>query len=71
LYPATNSASASGKSNGVRLVSASIAIKKRPPIGKSGKKNQVVSACAVTIFAKLREPDRRITGKRIRLIATS
>jgi hypothetical protein len=40
-------------------------------MGKSGKKNQVVSACAVTIFAKLREPDRRITGKRIRLIATS
>jgi hypothetical protein len=29
LYPATNSASASGKSNGARLVSATMDIKKR------------------------------------------
>jgi len=40
-------------------------------MGNSGKKNQIVSACAVTIFAKLREPDSRITGKRMRLVVAS
>jgi hypothetical protein len=44
LYPATNSASASGKSNGVRLVSASMAIKKINALGSNGKINQTVRA---------------------------
>lgn len=36
LYPATNSASASGKSNGALLVSANVEIKKIKNIGKWG-----------------------------------
>jgi hypothetical protein len=48
-----------------------MAIRKRPARGRSGKKNQTVIAWAMTILAKLREPASRITGKRIRLIATS
>jgi len=43
LYPATSSASASGKSNGARLVSAKIEIKKIIEIGSKGKTNQIVS----------------------------
>src|SRR6185437_6833625 len=44
LYPATNSASASGKSNGVRLVSANIEIKKAIANGKRAKVNQLFLA---------------------------
>jgi hypothetical protein len=40
LKPATNSASASGRSNGVRLVSANPEITKRLKRGKNGKQNQ-------------------------------
>jgi len=43
LYPATNSASASPKSNGVLLVSANIDIKKIKTNGNKGKQNQIVS----------------------------
>ena len=39
--PATNSASASGKSNGALLVSANIEIKKIIVIGNKGKQYQV------------------------------
>lgn len=39
LNPATSSASASGKSNGARLVSASIEIQKILATGSNGKKN--------------------------------
>jgi hypothetical protein len=42
LYPATNSASASGKSKGARFVSASIDIKKITAQGNNGKKNHPV-----------------------------
>jgi hypothetical protein len=45
LYPATNSASASGKSNGALFVSANIDMKKITARGKSGKINQIVSVC--------------------------
>jgi hypothetical protein len=45
LYPATNSASASGKSNGTLFVSAKIEIKKMIEIGNKGKINQIVSFC--------------------------
>jgi hypothetical protein len=41
LYPATNSASASGKSNGARFVSANAAIKKINHKGNNGKINQI------------------------------
>jgi hypothetical protein len=42
LYPATNSASASGRSKGARLVSASIETKKIAVQGRSGAANQIV-----------------------------
>jgi len=45
LYPATNSASASGKSNGALFVSASIEIKKIIAQGSKGKMNQPVMLC--------------------------
>jgi hypothetical protein len=46
LYPATSSASASGKSNGALLVSAKIEIKNIIEIGNNGKINQILSFCA-------------------------
>jgi len=49
LYPATNSASASGKSNGARFVSARIDIKKIKAKGSNGNKNQIVSFCITII----------------------
>ena len=45
LYPATNSASASGKSKGALLVSAKIEIKKIIDNGNNGNKNQIVFSC--------------------------
>lgn len=42
LYPATSSASASGKSNGALFVSANIEIKKIIEQGSNGKINQIV-----------------------------
>jgi hypothetical protein len=41
LYPATSSASASGRSNGGRLVSANVEIKKTTNKGNSGTPNQM------------------------------
>jgi hypothetical protein len=41
LYPATISASASGKSKGVRFVSAKLAMKKITASGKHGTINQI------------------------------
>jgi hypothetical protein len=43
LYPATSSASASTKSNGVLFVSAKEVITKSTHIGNNGKKNQTSS----------------------------
>ena len=43
LYPATSSASASGKSKGARFVSAKIEIKNIIDTGNKGKKNHKVS----------------------------
>jgi hypothetical protein len=45
LKPATSSASASGKSNGARLVSANNEIKNTTQVGNSGKQNQVPILC--------------------------
>ena len=71
LYPATNSASASGRSNGVRFVSAIIAIKKIIARVKSGKTYGSVARCIITIVVKFNEAARRITGKITKLIETS
>jgi hypothetical protein len=45
LKPATNSASASGKSNGARFVSANREIKKITHDGNNGKQNQEPIFC--------------------------
>jgi hypothetical protein len=45
LKPATSSASASGKSNGARLVSANNEIKNTTHVGNNGKQNQVPMLC--------------------------
>ena len=71
LYPATNSASASGRSKGVRFVSAIIEMKKIKEIGARGKINQAVFCCKSTISTKFNEPAIATTGRITRLIATS
>ena len=71
LYPATNSASASVKSNGVRFVSANIEMKKIIAQGNSGATNQIVYICATTIFVKFSVPAIRIIGKITSPIDTS
>ena len=71
LYPATNSASASGKSKGARFVSASIEIKKIRAHGNNGKQNQIVFDCIITISSRLKEPASKITGKIVNPIDTS
>ena len=48
LYPATSSASASGKSNGVLFVSANALIKNTTNSGRSGKINHTLR-CAYTM----------------------
>lgn len=45
LKPATSSASASGKSNGARFVSANSEIKNTTQVGNNGKQNQVPRLC--------------------------
>jgi hypothetical protein len=62
LNPATNSASASGKSNGARLVSASIVIKKIKTKGSNGIANQQLLSCTKTISVKLADPAKIIIG---------
>jgi len=71
LYPATNSASASGKSNGARFVSAKIDIIKIIPKGRSGKINQPLSFCTSIIVFKFKEPANKIIGSIIKLMETS
>jgi hypothetical protein len=63
LYPATSSASASGKSNGARFVSANIEIKNIIAHGNKGKTNHTVCSCANTISLKFKDPASKITGK--------
>ena len=71
LYPATISASASGKSNGARFVSARIDIKKTIALGKSGIIYQTDDNCFETISIKLNELAQTATGITIRPIETS
>lgn len=71
LYPATSSASASGKSNGVRFVSAIIEIIKIIESGSNGSIKKTVLHCALTISTKFSEPAIKITGRITKLIETS
>jgi len=67
LKPATNSASASGRSKGVRFVSANIEIKKATNSGASAKINHPASCWKKTISVKLKELTIKIIGKIIKL----
>jgi hypothetical protein len=58
--PATSSLSASGKSNGVLLVSANAEIKNRVKSGNRGTTNQTL-CCISMIFIKLNVPVNKIT----------
>jgi hypothetical protein len=71
LYPATNSASASGRSNGVRFVSAIDDTKNTRAIGNSGNTYQMVISCVLTISTKFKDPDIKMIGSSTKLIATS
>src|SRR3954468_1339888 len=53
--PPTISLSPSGRSNGARLVSASVEMKKTTNIGNSGRKNQTRS-CAMTMSLRFSDP---------------
>jgi len=61
LYPATISASASGRSNGVLLVSANIETRKIIKHGKNGRANQTY-LCDTIISVKFMLPAAIITG---------
>lgn len=71
LYPATNSASASGKSKGALFVSANIETKKIKAKGKRGYKKIIVSTWVWITSFKLKDPDKRMIGIKIRLIDIS
>ena len=58
--PPTISLSPSGKSNGARLVSAKVEMKKTMNIGNSGIKNQTRS-CARTISVRFSDPAQSST----------
>lgn len=71
LYPATSSASASGKSKGARLVSANIEIKNIIDKGNNGKRNHIVSFWMYIIWFKFNELENKIIGIIIKLMLTS
>jgi hypothetical protein len=71
LYPETNSASASTKSNGVLFVSAKIEMKKTAHKGNNGKQNQMSRCCIREICIKFSVPDIKMMGKIINAIDTS
>jgi len=70
LYPATISASASGKSKGARFVSAKTEMKKTTLTGNKGTTNQMLSCC-LTISIRLKELAQAATGSRSNAIDTS
>jgi hypothetical protein len=70
LYPATISASASGKSKGARFVSAKTDIKNIILSGNKGTTNQTLSCC-LTISIKLNEFAHAATGNNSNAIDTS
>jgi len=71
LYPATISASASGKSNGALLVSAKIDIKNITDTGSNGIIYHVYKFCLYTISIILNEFDIAATGSINNAIETS
>jgi hypothetical protein len=70
LNPETNSDSASGRSNGTRLVSARAATKNRINEGKKGHQKKIVF-CDKTIAVKLVEPVTNKIGMITKAIETS
>ena len=70
LYPATNSASASGRSKGARFVSAKHEIKNKTSKGNNGTQNQI-GCCANTTSVKFKDPTHKSTVIQIRPIETS
>lgn len=68
--PATNSDSASGRSNGVRLVSARTEIKKIMNSGNSGTKNHTLCWLSI-ILVKWNVPVSRITDRTAELRISS
>src|SRR5438445_9154632 len=75
MNPATSSDSASTRSNGGRLVSASAEMKKMMNIGKSGSQYQPsrphLVSCAATIAVRLSEPTHSRTVMMTKPIETS
>src|SRR5580704_1969489 len=75
MKPATSSDSASTRSNGGRLVSASAEMKKMMNIGKSGSQYQPsrphLVSCAATISVRLSEPTQSSTVMMTKPIETS
>jgi len=69
-YPATSSASASGKSKGARLVSARMQTSQIIIAGNKGTKNHT-PFCASTISVKLRLPTNKKIRRRIKPIPSS
>jgi hypothetical protein len=63
LNPETNSASASGKSNGVLLVSASNSIKNIKAFGKVDHSNHTEFSCMCRYSKKLKLPTNKTLGK--------
>src|SRR6266511_5184833 len=60
-YPATSSVSASGRSNGGRLVSAITAKKKTSIPASCGMKNQIVAPCLLTMSTRFSDCPIRTT----------
>src|SRR5689334_13345463 len=75
MKPATSSDSASTRSNGGRLVSASAEMKKMMNIGKSGSQYQPSTphlvSCAATMAERLSEPTQSSTVMMTKPIETS
>src|SRR6266852_5811797 len=75
MKPATSSDSASTRSNGGRLVSASAEMKKITNIGNSGSQNQPSRpqrpSCALTMSVRLSEPTHNRTVMKTKPIETS
>src|SRR6266508_5810106 len=75
MKPATSSDSASTRSNGVRLVSASAEMKNTMNIGNSGSQNQLSSPqdpfCAWTMAVRLSEPTHSRTVMKTKPMETS
>jgi len=71
LYPATISASASGKSKGALLVSAKTEIKKMTKTGRSGKIYHVPMPCLTTISIILKLFAQAAIGSSSKAIETS